>query len=183
MNFNYPGYDIKFIQMDKCRDESDHLYTLIYKFFSPITKYHYVIRVECHSGNLFALKFYCKKDRRCENKYSKTINRGDLGNIVISCLKVVPLILMSIPDASFAFSAARAIDTKSGRIENAPRNQRYNTWVYIVSKKLGNKTFVHFEYPHISSYMLVNRKHKDFQAKEADLRRMLCDTYNELNEI
>lgn len=169
--------------MDKCRDESDHLYTLIYKFYSPVTKYHYIIRVECHTGNLFALKFYCKKDRRCDNKYSKTVNRGDLGNIVISCLKVVPLILLSIPDASFAFSAARSIDVKTGRIEKGWETQRYKTWVYIVSKKLGDITFAHFEYPHISSYMLVNRRHEDTEAKEVDLRRMLCETYNELNDI
>ena len=75
MEFDFPGYPVKFIQRQRCKDPSAHLFTLIYKFYSPVTKYHYVIRAEYHEEDVFAMKFYCKKDRKSDTKYAKIINR------------------------------------------------------------------------------------------------------------
>lgn len=79
MTFDYNGYDLKFIQCDKCNDESKHLYTKIYKFFSPITHYSYIIRAEYHELDVYAIKFYCKQFRHSDFKYSKIVNKGDFG--------------------------------------------------------------------------------------------------------
>jgi len=91
VEFNYSGYPIKFIQKDRCKDSSEHLSSHIFKFYSPKTQYHYIIRAEFHREGVFAVKFYCKKDRKSDFKYSKIVNKGDIGNIVISSLKVIPI--------------------------------------------------------------------------------------------
>lgn len=50
-------YALKFIQKEPCNDESDHLFTYIYKFYSPDIRLHYVLRAEYHSGCVFTIKF------------------------------------------------------------------------------------------------------------------------------
>lgn len=58
MNFDYSGYDLKFIQCDKCKDGSKHLYTKIYKCYSSKTHYFYIVRAEYHELDVYAIKFY-----------------------------------------------------------------------------------------------------------------------------
>lgn len=118
MTFDFPGYELRFIQIARCADDSSHLYTYIYKFHSPVTGYHYIVRAEYHDEDVFAIKFYCKKDRKSEYKYSKIVNKGDLGNIIMSCAKVIPLLLQTHPQVSFCFAASRSVDVRNNSIED-----------------------------------------------------------------
>ena len=86
MTFDYPGYSLKFVQKRPCKDGTAHLFTLIYKFYSPITRYIYIFHADFHEENVFALKFYAKKDRHSDYKYSKLTNKGDVANILITAL-------------------------------------------------------------------------------------------------
>ena len=183
MTFDYTGYKLKFIQKQTCQDESGHLFTLIYKFYSPKTKYHYVIRAEYHEQDVFAVKFYCKKDKRSSNKYSKIVNRGDIGNILITCAKVVPLLLEEYPTACFAFAGARSIDPIFKKVEPFTNTQRFLIYKKIAAIKFGPKTFAHIPYETISSYLLVNRYYKDINKKEKELKEMFAKTYENLIEI
>ncbi len=183
MTFDYPGYPVKFIQKDACRDSSKHLFNLVYKFFSPVTKYHYIIIAACHEENVFAIKFYCKKDRRSDFKYSKTTNKGDLGNIIISCLAVLPDILERYPAASFAFSGASSVDLNVKKRERSSPTQRYRIYKYIASTIIGQDTFEHFQYDEASSYLLVNRAAGDIMNKERACVKVFSETYLHLDEI
>jgi hypothetical protein len=180
LTFDFPGYDLRFIQRAKCVDGSAHLYTYIYKFFSPITDYHYIVRAEYHENDVFAVKFYCKKDRKSEYKYSKIVNKGDLGNIIMSCAKVIPLLLTTNPSASFCFAASRSIDTRNSTIEDYGQTQRFRLYQYMIPLKFGAITFKHFTYPAISSYLLYNRKATS--SKDA-IEQMFKSTYSNLSEI
>ncbi|MCW3109641.1 MAG: hypothetical protein JWQ09_4147 [Segetibacter sp.] len=183
MTFDYPGYILKFIQKQKCKDNSAHLFTLIYKFYSPVTRYFYVLRAEYHEGEVFTIKFYCKKDRHSDFKYSKIINKGDVGNILITCAHIVPILLKGYPLASFCFIGSRTIDMKSGKVEPVQNNQRFRTYKYLIASKFGTHTFAHFAYDAISSYLLVNRKNIDVEIKERELVRMFSETYLNLPDI
>src|SRR5690606_8146966 len=90
-------------------------------------------------------------------KYSKIINKGDVGNILITCAKAIPLILQQHPTASFGFVGARTLDKASGKVESYNNNQRFTIYSYIVAQKFGKITFEHMEYPEISGYLLINR--------------------------
>lgn len=183
MTFNFPGYDLIFIQRQANNDKSEHLYTLVYKFYSKITKYNYILRAEYHQGDVFAIKFYCKKDKRSDYKYSKITNKGDVGNIFITCAKVVPLLLNDYPNASFGFSGARSIDSKSKKVENYNNNQRFRLYKYVVALKFGTRTFAHYEYEKISAYLLVNKRVNNILQKEKELVRMFAATYETLPDI
>jgi hypothetical protein len=171
------GYPIDFIQKRIAKDDSAHLYTLIYKFYSPITGYIYIIHADYHIGNIYAIKFYVKQHRRSEFKYSKITNKGDLINILISNAKIVPLILKINPTASFCFIGSRTIDHKSKKIEGIQLNQRFRIYRNIVSYIIGNKTFEHFEYTNISGYLLLNRSTPNFKNKEKEFKKMFIQTY------
>ena len=128
MNFDYEGYELKFIQKKPCKDGSDHLFSLIYKFFSPVTRYIYILHADYHRDDFFAIKFYCKKDRHSDFKYSKIINKGDIGNILMTCIKIVPILLNVFPNASFGFIASRSIDDATQKVESYINNQRFRIY-------------------------------------------------------
>lgn len=183
MIFNSPGYPLRFIQRQLCRDGSDHLFTLIYKFNSPITRYAYILRAEYHSEGVFALKFYAQKDSKSDYKYSHIVNKGDVFNILITCLRSVQLILKDYPDASFGFIGARTIDPISNRAEDFENTQRFRVYSQIVEATIGDQTFDHFIYESVSGYLLVNRNAGDIDNKEQLIRQMFTRTYNNLLNI
>ena len=183
MSFESDGYELKFIQKKPCRDGSAHLFSLIYKFFSPKTKYYYILTADYHEGNFFAVKFYCKKDSHSDFKYSKIINRGDVQNILITCIKLIPILLKNYPDASFGFIASRSIDEISQKVESYINNQRFRIYSDLVPLKFGEKTFAHYTYDLSSGYLLINRKCEDIKEKEKELVEMLSITYNNLLDI
>ena len=183
MNFDYKGYDLKFIQCDKCSDKSSHLYTKIYKFFSPVTHYSYILRTDYHELNVYAIKFYCKRFRHGDLKYSKIINKGDLGNIIVTCLKVIPILLQEQPSVSFAFAGARTIDSQSSKVENYENTQRFRVYKYIVSKKIGTQIFSHFSNDQISSYLLLNKQEKHIKVRRTAIENMFKETYDDLHNI
>ncbi len=179
MTFEFPGYDLNFIQRKQCRDSSAHLFTFIYKFSSPITGHSYVLNADYHEEDVFVVKFYSKRHKGSDNKYNKILNKGDLGNILITCLRVVPMLLNDYPTASFGFIGSISIDKKRLQ-ENYNNNQRFRVYSYIATQKIGSETFQHYRYSEISGYLLVNRKNENTDSKEADIKKMFAKTYNEI---
>lgn len=175
MTFDFPGYELHFVQRARCKDGTAHIATYIYKFYSPITRHIYIVRAEYHRTNFFSVKFYCKKDRKSTYKYSIIVNKGDLGNIIMSCAKVIPMLLDKYPTSSFAFAASRSYDVKSKTIEPLHCTQRYRLYCEMVPKKFGQKTFSHHTNDDISSYLLYNRS-STFSLTE--IQNMLKETYN-----
>lgn len=182
MTFDYPGYPLNFIQKTNCNDLSAHLFTLVFKFYSPVTKYYYIINADYHKEDVFAIKFYCVKDKRSPFKYNKIVNKGDIGNIFITCAKIVPLLLQEYPTSSFGFCGARSVDFKSKKVENYTNNQRFRIYKKIVSLKFGTKTFTHYEYEKISSYLLINNN-SNVVLSEKRIKRMFRLTYNNLPDL
>lgn len=184
MNFDFNGYELKFIQKDVINDGTAHQFTYVFKFYSPVTRYFYIVRAEYHSEDVFAVKFYCKKDSKSEYKYSKLTNKGDVGNILITCAQVIPLILKEHPTSSFGFVGARTLDIASGKVENYNNNQRFRVYREIVAHKFGTATCKHIEYPEISGYLLINiNSRTDAATKELAIKRMFTRTYNSLPDL
>lgn len=175
MNFDYAGYPLTFIQRDQVKDGSAHQYSYIYKFHSPLTGYHYIVRAELHKTGVFTVKFYCKKDRGHDHKYGLIVNKGDLGNIIMTCAKVIPLLLKSFPNASFAFAAARSYDPVSRTIEPLENTQRYRLYRHMVPIQFGEQTFSHHTNDQISSYLLYNRQSP---YSLIEIQEMFKETYN-----
>jgi hypothetical protein len=174
------GYPIKFIQTHPVKDESDHLKSFVFKFFSTKNKLHYIIRAEYHKNDFFAIKFYAKKDRKSENKYSKVTNKGDVASILVSSAKAIPYLLKEFPNASFGFIGSRTIDTKTQKVENYINNQRYRLYKYHLPQLIGNETFKHIAFKNSSAYALLNNNQEDLIIYEQKLKKMLINTYNDI---
>jgi hypothetical protein len=184
LNFDYSGYPLKFVQKKLCKDKSDHLFTLIYKFHSPFTRYIYILHADYHEENVFAIKFYAKKDRNSDYKYSMLTNKGDVGNILITCLNVIPVILKDYPEASFGFIGSRTFDKESHTVEDFQNNQRFRVYRRIVERKIGFYTFEHFVYEAISGYLLVNKlSGQDVNTSEKTIIKMFEKTYQNLPDL
>ena len=183
MTFDYPRYPLIFIQKQPCKDASAHLFTLIYKFYSPVTKLKYILRADYHEQDVFGIKFYASCHKRSEHKYSKITNKGDVGNILISCLNVIPIILKDYPNASFGFIGARTIDFASNTVEDYKNTQRFRIYKEVVPYKIGPKTFEHIEYTDLSGYLLINRKSGDIDIKERKLIEMFTHSYQNILDV
>jgi hypothetical protein len=182
------GYDIKFIQRDVCRDKSDHLFSYIYKFRSPKTHLIYILRAEYHKSDIFVLKFYAKQHRHSDLKYSKIINRGDVGNILYTCVTIIPVLLEDFPEASFGFAGAISVEKsikKSGELiaESLSNNQRFRLYKRLIALVIGEETFCHYDYEEYSAYLMVNRNAGVVEDKEMEIRKVLCNTYSNLPDI
>ncbi len=99
MRITSKDYNLNFIQTHPVNDNTDNLKSYIYTFRSPKTKLNYVLTAGLHENDFFAIKL----DKRSNNRYSKVINKGDVGNILVTCAKVIPLLLKMFPNASFGF--------------------------------------------------------------------------------
>lgn len=183
MIINSRGYSLNFITKEPSKDDSDHLYSYVYKFLSPVTKLHYVVRADYHKGDFFGVKFYAKMYRKSDYKYSKITNKGDLSNILVTSAKVVPLLMKDYPNASFGFAGSRTIDRASKKVEGYDNNQRFRIYRHFCSLLFGRLTFEHYEYDQISGYLLVNKNNNNVCAKEQELIKMLSNTYNNLPDI
>lgn len=181
-------YDIKFIQKDNCKDGSDHLFTFIYKFFCTDTKLHYIIRAEYHRENVFAIKFYCKKDKRSKYKYNKIINKNKYSTVLKifqTCLAIIPQLLSQYPNCNFAILSSRSIDFSNPKklTENLQKNQRFRIYTKFLQDRIGNKTFTHFQYQKYSSYLLLNNEETDIDSKEFKIKEMFENTYEIIPDV
>jgi hypothetical protein len=176
-------YSLKFIQRDKCWDDTDHQFTYIYTFFSPRTKLKYVLRAEYFCTNTFAIKFYAKRDKRLLNKYSRIVNRGDAKNILLTAGKVIEPLLREYPNASFAFAGARSLDPVTNTVESYEKNQRFRIYKELIIRYVGVSTFEQISYDKISCYLLLNKKNNDLEGKRKEIEESFQNTYDELLNV
>lgn len=181
MKLTTTGYSLKFIQTHPKCDLHEKSY--VYKFFSSVTKFHYIVYADYHRYNFIAIKFYCKKDRKSSRKYSNIINKGDVSNILVTCAKCISELLKIHPQASFGFIGSRTIDHYSNKIEGIKSNQRFKLYKYHIPQLIGNQTFLHKSYPNISAYLLINRKNSDLNELELLIQDMIKNTYPDLLNV
>ena len=179
MKLTVSDYSIKFIQTHP--ENTYHCKRYVYKFHSPRTQLHYIINADYHKYDFFAVKFYAKKDRRSEGKFSNVVNKGDVNNILVTCAKVIPILLKDFPYASFGFIGSRTIDVRAQKVESYRNNQRYRLYRYHIPQLIGNKTFMHKSFVDTSSYLLLNRNiGGDLKVHENNITEMIIETYPDL---
>ena len=179
-------YDIHFIQKASPTSNGDAFdFSYIYKFRTERTvKYQslkYIIRVEA-IGDLFAIKFYAARDGKLDNKYNRLIqayNYSQTLRIFLTCASVVPLILSDHPFASFVINGAQTIDKKSDKIESKANNQRFRLYKYVAEHLFGDSIFQDYEFPEVSSYLIVNRNSsQDVEQKKNEIKERLFNLYD-----
>lgn len=179
-------YDIKFVQKASPATRDAFQFLLVYRFFSESFLNHqrlkYIIRVEAIKGDIFALKFYAARDRKLEDKYHRIIKAyryRETLRIFITCASLIPELLKEYPKASFIINGAQSHDMESNKIEGRESTQRFRIYRYTASTVIGKKTFEHFEFPEISSYLLVNRKDtQDIESEKERIKNVLLDLYD-----
>ena len=104
-------------------------------------------------------------------------------NILITCLKAIPLILQDYPTVSFGFIGARSIDPVSKTLEPYQKTQRYRIYTQLIIAKIGQQTFEHIAYEEVSGYLLINRKIKHINDTESLIKKIVHQTYEDLLDI
>lgn len=177
MRITKTGYALNFIQSRVIGDESRHTKTHIYSFFSDQTKLKYILLVEEHDFDFYALKFYAKCHRKSDRKFNIIINKGDVFNILITCVKVIPILLEENPNASFGILGSRTI-TKENFVEPESNNKRFKIYSQLIPIVIGSNIFLHKEFPSLSGYLLLNKNHElNLNDLEIEIQKMITETY------
>src|SRR5690606_21571741 len=101
------------------------------------------------------------------------------------CLSLIPDLLKLHPGCSFAILSSRTIDFSNVNklTESMQKNQRFRVYSRFLQDRIGNKTFTHFQYESLSSYLLINNSVVDIDKKERDIKEMFERTYNFIPDI
>lgn len=185
---DFKGYDIQYVQKSSPSISEDFLFAEIYKFFAKDRsrenkdenkdKLKYIIRAEMFEMDVIAIKFYPARYRKLDDKYSRLTNQNDAIRIIFTCATVLPILLEKYPNASFIFNSSRTIDIYRDKIEAPEKNQRFRIYSYVTDATVGRKTFTHFAFESISSYLLVNKRNfKDVNKAKEDIKLMFSILY------
>lgn len=181
--FDSTPYKINFIQKSSPSISDDFLFCEIYKFFT-VDKLKYIIRAEFFENNVICVKYYVARDRKREDKYSILTNRYNAHFIFSTCACMLPILLDKYPSHSFAFNASRTVNLKMDFREQCNNNQRYRIYERIITKYVGSKTFEHYSFSEVSSYLLINRIGcSDVELKKQSIRNMFLNLYEFESEI
>ena len=176
MSFDSKPYDIKFIQKSSPTMRDDFLFVEIYTFITD-KKQKYIIRAEMYGENTFTIKYYASIHKSLDDKYNRLTNQFDAHKIIKTCMNVFVILIEKYPDASFAINGSRTIDVANDKIERKERNQRFRIYSFVIDNFIGRKTFEHYVFPEISSYILVNRANKDINAHKDRIKEYFVDMF------
>ena len=172
------GYNIKYIQKSSPGKSDDFVFAHIFKFHT-CDRLKYIIRAEMHEHETFVVKYYASIHKNLDNKYSMLTNKHKSIKIFITCASILPILLNMHPTASFAFNGSRTVDLVSDKIEGYHTNQRFRIYRHIADALIGRETFEHYEFPEMSSYLLVNRfSCEDTEIKKEEIKEMFLNIYN-----
>ena len=174
----------KLILVDKvvAKDDSDHLHTLIYAFKSQDNNQRYIVRAEYHREDVFGIKFYAKNHEQSEKKYQLVTNYKHPIRVFITCAIVLPILKSEFETASFGFIGARSI-IKDAIIEDKRENVRFKIYTKHIPQLVGDDLFEHFEYPKISSYLVVNRTCGDIKKRKKAIEDVFFKNYPQIHQL
>jgi len=172
-------YPVSFAHKEVIEDSSDHLSTYIYSFTSLDNNQRYIIRAEHHAGDVFGIKFYAKNHELSKSKYQIITNYQYPVRVFITCASIIPILSEAYPNASFGFIGARSIK-KGMIIENLEMNIRFKIYTEHIPQLISDKLFEHYEYPTISSYLIVNKNH-DLDRKKLEIEEMFFKNYRNVH--
>jgi hypothetical protein len=139
-----------------------------------------VIRAEYFNTDTYALKFYPKRCKRRDDRYSIIINVGDTLGVLYTVGSIIPELLERSPSASIAFLATRTFDNSTKTLEPVESNQRYRVYSELLQRYVGNETFTQVNYDSISCYMLINNMAGDVYSKTSQIEESFKRTYPNL---
>ncbi|MEX2484028.1 MAG: hypothetical protein WED10_05705 [Brumimicrobium sp.] len=180
MIFQKEPYDLIYIMKEYEEDDSDHIYSYLYRFVSTDNGLTYILRAEYHKGDVFGIKFYAKPHAKSKKKYSLLTNKGYALRVLQTCGSVIPLLLKDYPMASFGLIGSRLLDEEREEIEVPQRNIRFRIYEKVAKDLFGEKTFEHYSYSKISGYLLINKRNNIEQAKE-EIERMFIHNYRDIH--
>lgn len=161
-------------------DGSDHLITYKFSFTSSDNNQRYIIVAEYHKEDVFGIKFYAKNHQQSKSKYHLVTNYKYPIRVFVTCASVLPKLIVEHPNASFGFIGARTIKKKK-IIEDIKETIRFRIYTEHIPQLVGEDEFEHFEYPKISSYLVVNKKSGNIKAKKKAIEKMFYSNYSNIH--
>ena len=144
-------YDVSFLRNQYNLPESDDIIRRsVYRMVSPLTGEEYRILIDYCKGNIYIIKFYCKKDEKSKDRFNKLTGLNEPRNLVESCISVLDRdFLTKNETASFGFIASNIPD------EPLRNTKRFHFYEIMMSTLVGDSRFSHYKLEEISAYLLI----------------------------
>lgn len=184
------SYHISYIQKASPSKRDAFNVSHIYKFFTDgdesYQRLKYIVRVEhIYEHNILLVKFYASRDKKLDDKYGRILKAHTYKKtlrIFFTCATLIPKLLKENPTASFVVKGAQSRDLDSDKIEGEENNQRFRIYRFICTRLFGTNTFVHYEFPEISTLLLLNktdcRSKTEIESKKNLIRATLINVFD-----
>lgn len=128
--------------------------------FTTETGSDYLIEVEEYLHSIYVIKFCKKKLKNHPKRFNLLTSEHKMSKIVSTCIHLMLSILKKDDLASFGFLGSNTI-IFGGRVEQKANTKRYRVYKYAVQNLIGEDFFSHHTDINNSTYLVLNKKHKD----------------------
>lgn len=140
--------------------EKKQLVKNIYRYRFKAKNETYIVNVEEYDNSIFIIKFYPKKHRLSENKYSLRTNKYLASRIFATCLKIGKDIQKNNDLASFGFIGANDLG------EGKDNTKRYRVYKKIVKEFFSSENYYHVRSDENSLYLILNKQNKNIDKNK-----------------
>lgn len=181
---NIKAYSIQFIQKVSSSPNDTFDFCMVYCFYTEpkdkaSQRLKYIIRAEAHR-DVFAIKFYATRDKHLDYKYNRILDTHsyiETLRIFYTCASLIPILMKDYPEASFIVNGARSIDV-TNKIEDGSETQRFRIYRTLATMIVGEKTFIHYQFKEVSSYLLLRKKNGiDIEEDKNRVKNIFLERY------
>lgn len=159
-------YDGKYLH--RASDGSDY-----WSFVSKKSNLEYIVLIERYNNNVYAVKFYLKKDKKNKRKYQTLTRSNEPRTIIMSVMKIMMTYAKEHPDSSFIFIGTNGPD------ESKANTKRFRVYRHLVNTYISQEQFTHLQDEQNSIYMLLRNTEIDAGHINQD---MVLNFINDMEE-
>ena len=138
-------------------------YTMQYRFKSLKSNRTYIVRAERYVEHAYCIKFFDKANMLSDKKFSLRTGTFEPRKIFYTLFNIMLDVLQRDPKASFFYIGETDEKDTEGEV-----TRRYRVYYKFTSTVVSKKRFLHFGYPDLSLYVLVNRQSTEDPVVLAD---------------
>lgn len=152
----HDGYPFIFQMNDYAGADELLQYTVQYRFKSLKSNRTYIVRAERYVEHAYCVKFFDKANMLSDKKFSLRTGTFEPRRILMTVFNIMLDIYKRDPKASFFFVGETDEKDKVGR-----ETRRFRIYYKFTSSTVSEAHFLHYRYPDLSLYVLVNQQYVD----------------------
>jgi len=187
------GYDYSQVTINKSHPDAQVIQEIIFRFKTE-SNVHYIVRVHEYPHKVYALKFHLRAHKDLSTRYNLVLNHRftsvNPSRVIRTVINIMLDILTKDELASFAFVGVYKLkheqikmNRNSKENQDTELTQRFRTYKRITEYFLGTQTFKHTFEAKSNAYLVVNKRHANYERMNEEIILMFKNLFRDLGEL